>query len=516
MDPFAAFSDEASTPPSNPPTTETVQQFVEFNPFGQLDELAKENPVEPPTFTVTVTEEPKQSEQAQTPSSTSNAPEEQPQPKPASSSNFAGAHAFAAPDQTSGETPVRIPVTPIKGNPIDAVQHLQPEIGSQSASSTSSSQPDKSQMEISGVLEKLAEGFLRESWNPRWCAVKHNRLGYYNTKQDVKPKGFVYFDEADVGLPTNLAHSPEYENAFQISHERKNLNWFFRAPNTETQKKWLAVMSANIKHYKSLSPEPTILEKIMCLACVKDQVTADGLTRSFHFYTSKSSTGFYATILCILLELQLRKIIDIVNTDEIILSADAKYTGMGLYDDTLDLIATKIKASPTKSVKVTDMLPILLYGGGLVGSLGYSLGPDAFLAEPVLRAIDHSVRRGTLEKIGPKRWIVKNTKMEEQLIAKVQSLLQEPYKGTDVRDHIVLGIAYSMLRAATKSPGADQQQHDIVDRLKIFPKLTTNAQMETALEAMAKNLGAFDKKQATLLKLLHTATVEFILGPVTK
>lgn len=471
------------------------------DPFAQLD-LAAAEPAPHPEFKVTVANE---------------APSE---PK----SSFANAHLFASPDHPAGDNPTRIPVTPIKGDasgvPLEAVSApaatRATTASSSTAASTSSSSADKSALELAGELEKLAEGFLGEKWNLRWCGVKHNRFGYYNSKADARPKGFIFFDEADVGIPQNLAHSAEYQYAFQISHERKNLNWFFRAPNQEVMKKWLSTMSANIKHYKALNSEPTILERVMSVACVKDQVTPAGLERSFHFYTSKSSSGFYAVILCVLMELLVRKIIDLVNTDELCLAPNATFTGIGLFDDVLDLIASKVKQTPSKSVKISEMLPIFLYGGGLVGSLGYSLGPDAFLQDPVLRAIDHSTRRGTLEKIGPKRWAVKNAQMEEQLMSQLNTLISTPYSGTDVKDHVVIGICYTLLRAASKSPGADQQQHDVIDRVKVFPNLATNGQVEAALDKMAKNLGSFEKKQATLLKSVHSALTDFILGPVPK
>lgn len=539
FDPFAGFEEPAPAPttppaPAAPATAvapvavaQVSHDSVIADPFAMLDLSAAEPAPQQPEFKVSLA-----SEAAPQLSSSE------------SKSGFANAHMFASPDHPVGENPSRIPVTPIKGDasgvPLDAITtpsaapHASAPTSSATASSSApsssstaaaaasasavatSASANKPSLEMAGELEKLAEGFLGEKWNLRWCGVKHNRFGYYNSKADPRPKGFVFFDEADVGIPQNLAQSAEYQYAFQISHERKNLNWFFRAPNQEVMKKWLATMSANIKHYKQLNAEPTILERVMSVACVKDQVTVAGVERSFHFYTSKSSSGFYAVVLCVLMELLVRKIIDLVNTDELCLAANATFTGIGLFDDVLDLIAAKVKQSPSKSVKISEMMPIFLYGGGLVGSLGYSLGPDSFLQDPVLRAIDHSTRRGTLEKIGPKRWIVKNTQMEEQLMSQLNSLISTPYSGTDVKDHLVIGICYTLLRAASKSPGADQNQHDVLDRGKIFPNFVINSQVEAALDKIAKNLGSFEKKQATLLKCVHSALTDFILGPAPK
>ena len=504
FDPFADFSTEpvappqATSAPTQPKVAEMTQQVQELDPFAQLDESTHTSaPTETNAaeFKVTVAPEPTSSQ-----------------------SGFASAHMFASPDHPVGETPERIPVTPIKGEPSSsapkpAVQQSAPEPQTSAPATPSQSAP-----ELAGNLEKLAEGFLGEKWNLRWCGAKHNRFGYYNSKTDPRPKGFIFFDEADVGIPQNLAatNPMDYRFAFQISHERKNLNWFFRAPNQEVLQQWLAVMTGNIKYYKSLNAEPTILERVLSVSCVREQVTPQGLERSFHFYTSKTSTGFYAVILCILTELLIRKIIDIVNADEIALAPNATFTGIGLFDDTLDLIASKARINPTKTVKIAELLPILLYGGGLVGSLGYSLGPDAFLHEPVLRAIDHATRRGTLEKQGTKRWVVKNTQMEDQLMQQLNSLLDSPYEGTDVKDHAAVGICYTLLRAASKSPGADQYQHDVLDRAKIFPNLPANHSMVTALDRMSKNIGAFEKKQAVLFKTIFTAMTDFILGPVPK
>lgn len=504
FDPFADFATDPVAPPAQTTTApaaakveETAQQLQVLDPFAQLDEAARA-PIETkePEFKVNVASEPA-----------------------APSSGFASAHMFASPDHPVGDNPERIPVTPIKGN--TAADSSAEKAKSQTASSSSAAaaEPSTPAPEFAGNLEKLAEGFLGEKWNARWCGVKHNRFGYYNSKSDPRPKGFVFFDEAVVGIPQNLAASNplDYRFAFQISHERKNLNWFFRAPNQEVLQQWLGSIRGNIKHYNALNSEPTILERVLCVSCVKDQVTPAGLERSFHFYTSKTSTGFYAVILCILTELLIRKIIDVVNGDEIALAPNATFTGIGLFDDTLDLIAAKVKANATKTVKITELLPVLLYGGGLVGSLGYSLGPDAFLSDPVLRSIDHATRRGTLEKHGPKRWTVKNSQMEDQLMKQLNDLLEKPYAGNgDVKDHAVIGICYTLLRAASKSPGADQYQHDILDRSKIFPSLPANHNMVIALDKMSKNIGAFEKKQAVLFKTLFSAMTDFILGPAPK
>lgn len=505
FDPFADFSTDATPAPAPaaapvaPTVEQTTAQVQELDPFAQIGGSEEDSaPVQaaPAEFKVSVSPEP--------------APPQ---------SGFASAHQFASPEHSVGETPERIPVTPIKGEskaaaPTSPRQTAEPS----SSAPIAAAAPTQSAPELAGNLEKLAEGFLGEKWNMRWCGVKHNRFGYYNSKTDPRPKGFVFFDEADVGIPQNLATSNplDYRFAFQISHERKNLDWFFRAPNQEVLQQWLSTITGDIKYYKALNSEPTILERVMSVSCVRDQVTAQGHERSFHFYTSKTSTGFYAVILCILTELLIRKIIDVVNSDEIALAPNATFTGIGLFDDTLDLIASKARLNPTKTIKIAELLPILLYGGGIVGSLGYSLGPDAFLREPVLRAIDHSTRRGTLERQGPKHWTVKNTQMEDQLMQQLNSLVDTPYEGTDVKDHAAVGICYTLLRAASKSPGADQFQHDILDRSKIFPNFPANHTMVNALDKMSKNIGAFEKKQAILFKTVFTAMTDFILGPVPK
>lgn len=504
FDPFADFDTQPAPPapatsaPAEPAVQQTAAQVQTLDPFAQLDDTlsasSEQKPAEP-EFKVSV------------------APETAP-----SQSGFASAHQFASPDHTVGETPERIPVTPIKGDPKPSAPSSSSTQSAPSPASAASSAPTQAAPELAGNIEKLAEGFLGEKWNLRWCGVKHNRFGYYNSKADPRPKGFVFFDEADVGIPQNLATSNplDYRFAFQVSHERKSLNWFFRAPNQEVLQQWLSTMNGNIKYYKALNAEPTILERVLSISCVREQLTAQGLERSFHFFTSKTSTGFYAVILCILTELLIRKIIDVVNSDEIALAPNATFTGIGLFDDTLDLIASKARINPTKTVKIAELLPILLYGGGIVGSLGYSLGPDAFLHEPVLRAIDHATRRGTLERHGPKRWTVKNTQMEDQLMQQMNSLVDSPYEGTDVKDHATVGICYTLLRAASKSPGADQFQHDVLDRAKIFPNLPVNHNMVAALDKMSKNIGAFEKKQAVLFKTIFTAMTDFILGPAPK
>jgi len=353
--------------------------------------------------------------------------------------------------------------------------------------------------EMKGSLEKLSQGLLGESWKPKWVTFKTNRFAYYEQKTDPRPKYYVYLDECDVGLPKNMAQSYDFNHAFQLVNERKGTTWYFRCPGVADLKKWSQSFAGSISHYKERNLETTIYERLLTLACVRYRSVEQ--YRSFHFYTSKQSTGSYAIAACILIELLIRRCIDITAHENVILHSDVRYQGIGVLDDTLDLLSQKLRMQ--REFRLAEFIPMLLCSSAFVFG-------DLSLDAPVLRCIDSSVRRGTLKRgQTAKDWHVANLTLEDDLIKTFHSLSRSPYTGTDVREHATLGICYTVMRALNKTETPVQ---DVLDRGKIFPDLHTRTQIDAALDAMAKNLGPFERKHTLVLKAIFTQLVQFISG----
>lgn len=353
--------------------------------------------------------------------------------------------------------------------------------------------------ELKGALEKLSQGLLGESWKPKWVTFKTNRFAYYEQKNDPRPKYYVYLDETEVGLPKSMTQSYDYHHAFQLVNERKGTTWYFRTPGTADLKRWTQAFAASIKHYQERNSEITIYERLLTLSCVRYRSVEQ--YRSFNFYTSKQSTGSYAIAACILIELLLRRCIDITVNENVILHNEVRYQGIGVLDDTLDLLSQKLRMQ--REFKLADFIPMLLC------SSTFAFG-DLSLDAPVLRCIDSAVRRGTLKRgQTAKDWHVANLTLEDDLIKTFHSLSRVSYGGTDVREHATLGICYTVMRALNKT---ELPVQDVLDRGKVFPDLQTRTQVEAALDAMAKNLGPFDKKQSIVLKTVYSQLVQFITG----
>jgi hypothetical protein len=353
--------------------------------------------------------------------------------------------------------------------------------------------------ELKGNLEKLSQGLLGESWKPKWVTFKTNRFAYYEQKTDPRPKYYVYLDECDVGLPKNMTQSYDFNHALQLVNERKGTTWYFRTSGVAELKKWTQAFAASIAHYKDRNQETTIYERLLTLACVRYRSVEQ--YRSFHFYTSKQSTGSYAIAACILIELLIRRCIDITSHENVILHADVRYQGIGVLDDTLDLLSQKLRMQ--REFRLSEFIPMLLCSSTFVFG-------DLSLDAPVLRCIDSSVKRGTLKRgQTPKDWHVANLTLEDDLLKTFHSLTKAPYNGTDVREHATLGICYTVMRALNKT---DTPVQDVLDRGKVFPELHTRTQVDAALDAMAKNLGPFERKHTLVLKAIFTQLVQFITG----
>lgn len=353
--------------------------------------------------------------------------------------------------------------------------------------------------EMKGNLEKLSQGLLGESWKAKWVTFKTNRFAYYEQRTDPRPKYYVYLDECDVGLPKNMTQSYDFNHSFQLVNERKGTTWYFRTGGVADLKRWTQAFAASIAHYKERNQEITIYERLLTLACVRYRSVEQ--YRSFHFYTSKQSTGSYALAACILIELLIRRCIDITSHENVILHSEVRYQGIGVLDDTLDLLSQKLRMQ--REFKLSEFIPMLLCSSAFVFG-------DLSLDAPVLRCIDSSVKRGTLRRgQTAKDWHVADLTLEDDLLKTFHSIAKTPYTGTDVREHATFGICYTVMRALNKTETPVQ---DVLDRGKVFPELHTRAQVDAALDAMAKNLGPFERKHTLVLKALFAQLVQFITG----
>ena len=353
--------------------------------------------------------------------------------------------------------------------------------------------------EMKGNLEKLSQGLLGESWKAKWVTFKTNRFAYYEQKTDPRPKYYVYLDECDVGLPKNMTQSYDFNHSFQLVNERKGTTWYFRTGGVADLKRWTQAFAASIAHHKDRNQETTIYERLLTLACVRYRSVEQ--YRSFHFYTSKQSTGSYAIAACILIELLIRRCIDITSHENVILHSEVRYQGIGVLDDTLDLLSQKLRMQ--REFRLSEFIPMLLCSSAFVFG-------DLSLDAPVLRCIDSSVKRGTLRRgQTAKDWHVADLTLEDELLKTFHSLSRTPYTGTDVREHATLGICYTVMRALNKTETPVQ---DVLDRGKVFPELHTRPQIDSALDAMAKNLGPFERKHTLVLKAIFSQLVQFITG----
>lgn len=369
---------------------------------------------------------------------------------------------------------------------------------------TSEIENKQEKLEIFGHLEKLADGLISKGWHDRWCVIKNNRFGYYVNEKDTKPKAFVHLNEVDVGIPSNLTTTQEYQFSFQICDEIKEINWYFRTKDEKTRNEWLKVFNGNIKNYKRLNSEPTIMEMIIMLAILRVKKDISD-SPSFNFNLRKTSVGSYAIGGAILMELYIRGILDIINGNEVILLPSAEYTGIGILDDAIDILAVQIRTK-NHPPKISELISYLVEGSW-IRTIGSTFSDDIFLNDSVRRTIHMCVKRGLLKKDGSRSWNVIDTKLEEDLILKLKKLVKTPYEENNLKEKSTLGMAYVLLKVATKSI---EPIHHVVSIEKVFPDIITDSQWENLLDAIHKNLGYFDWKQGTILRALYTAIVEFI------
>lgn len=363
-------------------------------------------------------------------------------------------------------------------------------------------------MEITGNLEKLADGFLSKGWNSRWCIIKNNRFGYYGNEGDMRAKAFVHLDEVDIGIPANLIQSIEYRYCFQIVDTQKRIDWYFRAPNEKARNEWLRVFDTNKKYYNSQNEEMTVMERLIMLSILKIQKDTNVDSPSFNYHLKRTSVGSYAIAAGILMELCIRGLIDVIKDSELVITNNAKYTGVGLLDDTLDLIAIQIK-SQDHSIKIIDILPMLLEGGW-GRNIEAAISGEGYLHDPIKRSIHKCVRNGYLAKEGPNAWIISDPSVEEEIVSKMRDVSKNHYRGNNTRDRLAMGIAYSMIKLSLLSNATDSS-NEFIDKNKVFPDIKSIPQWDSVLDAMYKNLGYFEHKHAAILKTIYSCAVSFVV-----
>lgn len=152
----------------------------------------------------------------------------------------------------------------------------------------------------------------------------------------------------------------------------------------------------------------------------------------------------------------------------------------------------------------------MLLEGGWTRNIEAVLSGEGYLHDPIKRTINRCVRSGLLTTDVTNSWTIGDQAMEESLIAKMRDVTKSLYKGTDVRDRLTMGIAYSMLKLSTISTVLDGS-NDFIDKNKVLPDIKTKIQWETTLDIMYKNLGYFEHRHAAILKTIHSCAVGFIV-----
>lgn len=345
--------------------------------------------------------------------------------------------------------------------------------------------------ERSGYLDKYSNGIFGEKWKQKWVVFKENMFCYYENRADTNYKYAVHIDECDISVKKQVV---DIRHSFQIINQRRNFFWVFSSHHLDQLNQWTKSLYESKKFYENKNKEITIMEMILLLSCTRRRTVER--YRAFNFFTSKRSSGHYAIAACILMELILRECIDIDRNTNIMIHEKAKFQGVGILDDTIKLLSSRLKREGI--LKLEDFVQ------SLVNNSLFGFG-EPTLDQPVLRSIDMAVRRGYL-KIGsiPKQWVVNDSEREKHLIDSIRYLTSSQYKGTNKREHLALGVAYTFMRAVSRT---NFQIQEVIDRLKIFPDVKTKGKYDQLLTNIAKNLGPFEKRHTTILKVLYSMLI---------
>jgi hypothetical protein len=366
-----------------------------------------------------------------------------------------------------------------------------------------------------GDMERKVSGWLSEYWEPVYMTLKNCRLSVYTIKdgrRDIHPSQTVYLNEAEVAISQDSL-------TVQIVHERKGINWVLRCPlGIAYMRQWLQVFTQHLKWYKSLNQvtEPTIMELLLVLGCTRKSQRTKENYRSFQYYMSKASTGYFAMAAALVMELYIRKCIDI--SEQGVLSVKDRSTlGVALLDETLIILKHKLKKE-NPQMRLVDFIK----------QIGTQAGTDIYtLQMPALRAVDMAIDHNILGRLGKKEYVVTNQKLEERLIRIVRC--EEGVSKDDVRVHDVMAIAFTMMKIASKDCSYLQTlrhnflklslcfrvvyyNQDVVDRNKIFPGIIAAEQLIPRVEALGKHLGGFHKNKVQILSALHTAATQWLSG----
>lgn len=332
-----------------------------------------------------------------------------------------------APAPEKGQVPVEAAATPASqpaaAQPAAAVQPLAPQADAPAAHE--------------GDMERKSAGWLGEFWEPIYVRLKEGRIAVYTIKdgrRDIHPSQHVYLIEANISVSAD-------QTTVSIVHERKGINWTVRCPlGIQYMKQWISVIAQHLKWYKTLntSNETTIMELIVVLGITRKSMRTKEQYRSFMYYMSKPSTGYFALGACMILELYVRRLIDISDKAVLSLKEAKRRTGIAILDECIHILRHKLKKE-NPSLTVIDFLKYLSM---------QPAGDIYALHVPALRVVDLALNRGLLTRLGKKEYLIQDTRMEDRLIKILRC--EEPANKENVREHDALAVAFTMLKIASK------------------------------------------------------------------
>lgn len=378
-------------------------------------------------------------------------PQPQPQPQAHPQPAFSALHDFVNPSAPTGSVLNSVSTAPAPEKaqlPIDSA-------ASQSQSNTPQSQHTPAPAAASpatqqqlppqaepptrheGDMERKAAGWLGEYWEPIYVRLKAGRIAVYTIKdgrRDIHPSQNVYLIEANISVSAD-------QTTISVVHERKGINWTLRCPlGIQYMKQWISVIAQHLKWYKTLNTtnETTIMEYVVVLGITRKSMRTKEQYRSFGYYTSKPSTGYFALAASMILELLVRKLIEISDKGVLSIKEAKRLTGIALLDECLHILKHKLKKE-NPSLTVIDYLKYLaMQPAGDIYALQF----------PALRAIDLALNRGLITRLGKKEYLIQDTRLEDHLIKILRC--EEPANKDHAREHDALAVAFTMLKIASK------------------------------------------------------------------
>jgi hypothetical protein len=381
---------------------------------------------------------------------------QQPHPEAAPQPAFSALHNFVNPNAPTGVVLNSASTSPApeKGQmSVDAAAAAaaaatQPAPTSQTPPPASTTPPVSSTTQVStpqpeappqheGDMERKSSGWLGEFWEPIYVRLKEGRLAVYTIKdgrRDIHPSQHVYLIEANISVSAD-------QTTISIVHERKGINWTVRCPlGIQYMKQWISMIAQHLKWYKALntSNDTTIMEYILVLGITRKSMRTKEQYRSFPYYMSKPSTGYFAIAAALMIELYVRKLIEISEKGVLSVKEAKRRTGIALLDECIHILRHKLKKE-NPQLTVVDFLKYLSM---------QPAGDIYALQVAPLRVIDLALNRGLITRLGKKEYLIQDTRTEDHLIRILRC--EEPANKENVREHDTLAIAYTMLKIASK------------------------------------------------------------------